>query len=239
MLFPRQPQPLDVQAQNFDSRVHIVRGNAARCACRGVGFDPPSEIHTGQRRQRGQYPGSRPSGSVLPPFAWPQLMFFFTDGKYCSAPPDFFVTPRQQAVMLAASRDPDFPRSGSLCGITCSICVRDAAGPAGRIPTEPMLKLEQCIAELAVGFAGLMTAESLPTRVVPLHFEVIRQTAGGAVQHTDAFHADFPMRLSTLRRLISTSALSRPGSSGESSSSSRLRLRASSDSPRPSLTNRI
>ena len=80
-----------------------------------------------------------------------------------------------------------------------------------------------------------MAAKSFPVRIFHLKFKITGKTGGRLMQGSYTLHGYFLTRFSTRCRLISTSALSRPGSRGESSFSFWRSAKAFWDSPCPSL----
>ena len=79
----------------------------------------------------------------------------------------------------------------------------------------------------------LWSRNPLQSRIFLLKFEIAGKTGSNPTQRPYTLHVRFLTRLSTRCRLISTSALSRPGSRGESSFSFWRSAKASWDSPCP------
>ena len=108
------------------------------------------------------------------------------------------------------------------------------------ISAQPVLSFHQYLDKFQVGRSSLTTSEPLPIfDLVAFVYKKSCETLRAVVQRLDTLHSGLPTDFMIRRRLISISALSSAESRGDSSSSSRRKVTASSESPWSSLTRRV
>ena len=107
------------------------------------------------------------------------------------------------------------------------------------VSAQPMLHETESLKHLSVSRASLVATETIPVRPLAVAIQIVDEAGSLPVQRPNTLHRDLPMRLSSLRRLISMSARSSAGSRGDNSSKLRRRLTAPGDSPLPSATRSV